>query len=693
MTERLKNVQGDAEREGTIRRITDWLVNALGQSDTETGTGERAPQDVGDPSAEQTPSTNDPTGLQEEPPDQSRIPTPILELGRMLGRMNIRELGARLYSVVAGESGEPSEEPIADPTEEAQPESAEADDGGIPEATGADDESGPTLARAQRQVQELEDELVELEERIETLSQWRQESAPEELSGIEDVKTRQEELKQRLDRAATRLQGLEPDPEPADQGAADEAGEPSPAPEVAQAVAELEDIRDALAAQDGRVSDLEDQRVTLELRSIAREVVEEIGKAQTRLQEMQAEHAEEARRGAEFVEQKRRELERAKEQVILLGETLDGARARFRALQEESVWLVGEKIRRQELLKAAEREADEEEKALQVEKGVVWRSKRALDRAEREVGEWETYVERVKTLQREHDVAARYYRAQIAHYGNKKTEYVHLFDGGTADNLGFTPLLELLDSFFPRGSKDGKNAEAGENGKNDEDAENGEDAEVPKWKRETKRIGIIAVDARTSPGQNYETRQASPNMLKTLITTVGTAIDSKSFLLGRELRRVTEELEADKIIDERYIVEVSFDGITDFHTHAGAHVHLHGDGPGPDSHIHAHDPDDRDLRLAHEDAHETPEYKALENCERQFRQIPTSWNLSKDEILALIAMGKALVRDSQTYRRLVAKYVGKVSPSEETVAAVCAEHLPKLLDGRPQITAAEASDS
>ena len=274
LTERLKNVQGDAEREGTIKRITDWLVNALGQSDTETGTGERTPQDVGDPSAEQTPSTNDPTGLQEEPPDQSRIPPSILELGRMLGRMNIRELGARLYSVVAGESGEPSEEPIADPTEEAQPESAEADDGGIPEATGADDESGPTLARAQRQLQELEDELVELEERIETLNQWRQESAPEELSGIEDVITRQEELKQRLDSAATRLQGLEPDPEPADQDAADEAGEPSPA----QAVAELEDIRDALGAQDGRVSDLEDQRVTLELRSIAREVVEEIAK-------------------------------------------------------------------------------------------------------------------------------------------------------------------------------------------------------------------------------------------------------------------------------------------------------------------------------------------------------------------------------------------------------------------------------
>lgn len=663
LTEQLENVQGDAKREGAIRRIKDWFISAVVQSDIETDTGEGMPEEVGDPSAEQTPSIDDSTELEEEPPDQTQTPWRFLELGR--------ELRSRLYSVFVSEPQNQSQEPIEDSVEEAEPESPEPDDGGIQEATGSNDESDPTLSRVQKQLQELRNGLLDLDERIETLSEWRQESATDELSGIEDVTTRHGELKRRLDRVETGLQSLQQDSGPIDQGAAGEEKEPSSASEIVQVVAELEGIRDALATQNAELDDLEDEQVSLKLNSIVKEVLENIKEAETRLEVLKAAHVQEEREGQEIVEGKKRELEHANKQVNVLRGKLTKAEMFFAKLREANERLVKEKIRREKQLEDANRKADSERDALRFEEGLVRERERDLRRARLEVEEWERYLERIRTLQREHDMAARYYRAQITHYGNKLTEYVHLFDGGTADNLGFTPLLELLDTFFPVDPKDG---------------------EIPEWKRDTKRIGIISVDARTSPGEDYETRQASPNMLKTLITTVGTAIDSKSFLLGRELRRVTEELEDDGIIEERYIVEVSFDKIMDFHTHAGAHVHLHDDGSGLDGHIHAHDPEDRDRQLEHERAHAAPEYEELQNCERQFRQIPTSWNLSEDEILALIAMGEALVRDSQTYRRLIGKYAGKVPPSEKTVAAVCAEHLPKLVNDRSQITAAEASD-
>ena len=223
---------------------------------------------------------------------------------------------------------------------------------------------------------------------------------------------------------------------------------------------------------------------------------------------------------------------------------------------------------------------------------------------------------RFRTVQLEHSIAVDNYRKQRAYYSDAENQFVHLMDGGAADNLGFSPLVELLDSFFPSDGLSGQ--------------QNGE------WKSRTKHIAVIMVDARGTPKRNVASFRKPPNVLHTILTTVDTAIEGKSFMLAKELERITRKLEVDRVVDNQFVVKVDFDAI----------------------------------------AWETDTDDAS-RCKAEYQKIPTNWNLGPEVADAVIELGRALVLNSPEYVELVEKLDGEL-PEAESVAMVCSRHLDAL---------------
>ena len=247
------------------------------------------------------------------------------------------------------------------------------------------------------------------------------------------------------------------------------------------------------------------------------------------------------------------------------------------------------------------------------------------------------YLRRVESIQTEHQKAARNYKKQIIHYGAKDANFVHLSDGGVADNLGFTFLLELLEDFEKR------------------------------EKSEIERVVILIVDARTGPSNRYASRRSAPNPIDVIRTTTGTAIDSKSFLLSRELERVTKELQVKGVIKERYIVNVGFDWITAYDDNLqiskDKYDRVHGDSRAESN--------DSDGGSDNSNGATDSLNDNLKNCQRGFQEIPTNWNLPEEDIEALIDIGEVLVRESGEFKNLLSEIGGEISPSEKTISTVC----------------------
>ncbi len=235
--------------------------------------------------------------------------------------------------------------------------------------------------------------------------------------------------------------------------------------------------------------------------------------------------------------------------------------------------------------------------------------------AEREKG---TELVRVRAVQREHSAAVESYLRQKLHYEDGDSQYVHLMDGGAADNLGFSPLVELLDSFSP----------------SDDESEN----ETSGWQSGTKYVAVVVVDARGAPKKNVASQERSPGVFDTLRATINTAIEGKSFLLTKELERVTKKLETDGVIEKRFVVRVDFDSIN---------------------------------RLNSNDD--------LATCRNAYRKIPTNWKLAPEVVDSLMEMGRALVLNSGDYGELVGSLRGNLPETRETVKSVCRKHENTLL--------------
>ena len=244
--------------------------------------------------------------------------------------------------------------------------------------------------------------------------------------------------------------------------------------------------------------------------------------------------------------------------------------------------------------------------------------KAALAIKKQEVHNLELYLERVGAIQAEYASASENLKRQLQHYSAADSNYVHLMDGGVADNLGFSPLLELLDGF-----EKAKDTIVGD-------------------------ALVLVVDARRGPTYEFSNNRAPPGVIDTIVATTSTAIDSKSFLLANELERVTERLKDKGVIKRRYIVHVGFDQIRERLARVRPpDVESDRDGTSPE-------------RLV-----------ALDQCQRWFQNIETDWRLPHEQVEALIDMGEALVRESESYRAFLSDTAREVSPSSDSVSSIC----------------------
>ena len=237
---------------------------------------------------------------------------------------------------------------------------------------------------------------------------------------------------------------------------------------------ELSRVFERLQYTQGRLGALETQMREQELELRASSLARELSREQEGLERLKKRHAEEREAAEERLEDYRKALALARKQVQHLESELAQAEEQLEDLKTGYDYLVKEKSKRERELKDAKADVENKRHQLGLAEQEVQVQEDELNVAEQEVHDLGLRVERVRTLQNEHENAANYYRTQISHYGNESTSYVHLFDGGPADNLGLTSLLEVLASLFP---------------------ETTQSSAVAAWHKTKRKIGIIAVDA------------------------------------------------------------------------------------------------------------------------------------------------------------------------------------------------------
>lgn len=219
-------------------------------------------------------------------------------------------------------------------------------------------------------------------------------------------------------------------------------------------------------------------------------------------------------------------------------------------------------------------------------------------------GRWPpTWIENAARESDWYDNAARVRRGRVARAyalgtsveGDAAKAYVHLLDGGIADNLGVSEPIRLLTTndvspqFLQRIAQG-----------------------------EIRRIVLVVVNARSAPLSELNGRRATPGMVAMLNGTIATAIDNATFanldrvrtLLTDRLRAAGAELPGElgarfeAIAEETYLVPVDFAAIPD------------------------------------------------RDCRQAFQSVATSWTLAERHVDAVLAAGQALVRAAPDFRAL-----------------------------------------
>jgi len=192
--------------------------------------------------------------------------------------------------------------------------------------------------------------------------------------------------------------------------------------------------------------------------------------------------------------------------------------------------------------------------------------------------------------------------------------YIHLMDGGIADNLGITEPFRLLTtqdvspSLFNRISQG-----------------------------RVKRIIWVLINARSSPPSQLDTQHATPGLLDMFLGTVDTGIDSKT---SSSIVEVQDALQA-----EWAAAAQSLPG------ELGANL----------------DQAAKHLFILKVD------FDAIENpvCRRQFHSVPTSWTLTDKQIDAVLAAGPALLLQAPQFNRAMGDAGGSWTGPRPTLASAC----------------------
>lgn len=199
---------------------------------------------------------------------------------------------------------------------------------------------------------------------------------------------------------------------------------------------------------------------------------------------------------------------------------------------------------------------------------------------------------------------------------NERKAWVHLLDGGIADNLGLNEPLRLVTTL-------------------DAQLKGSRGFLTRIFDGDIRNLVFIVVNARSEADTDLDRSGSTPGIFKMLSATTGSAIDAASFGMQDRLATTVKEL-----------------------------IQLRAQATGLPEFI------DNARQL---DTHVVPvDFDYIENpaCRRFFKNIATSWTLEGDEIDALLTMAGALVRGSSDLHELLTVYDAPPS-SGPTVDAVC----------------------
>ncbi len=201
----------------------------------------------------------------------------------------------------------------------------------------------------------------------------------------------------------------------------------------------------------------------------------------------------------------------------------------------------------------------------------------------------------------------RYWKARLwESYLNPKRAYIHLLDGGIADNIGLRgPLEAIASNDSPWSLVNAIN------------------------RGQIQKLVVIVVNARSDPDLNWDKSSKAPGVLDVLNTAAGASIDNYSFETIDLLRQQFKEY-------ERSGAE-----------YAGCRAILRDQCPGADMPFPA-PPEAEYYRI-------NVEFAALADAKERsyFTNLPTSFKLPAAAVDRLRAVGARLLRESDGFQKLV----------------------------------------
>jgi NTE family protein len=205
------------------------------------------------------------------------------------------------------------------------------------------------------------------------------------------------------------------------------------------------------------------------------------------------------------------------------------------------------------------------------------------------------------------DYRARLYRAhELSYTDAQRKPYIHLVDGGLADNLG---VQRLLDRALAGGGLRQTFSEVG----------------IPPGT--IRKLVLITVNAERDPSANIDLSDQVPNMMQ--------VVDSLLFGTGARATRETQEFLRDITRQWRQsLAEGSTGG---------------NDAFAPDAEIHVIPVN---LRDAPDDV-----------ARRRLLQVPTAFSIAHEEVTDLIEAGGSVLRHSPEFRALVQSLLHSAPPS------------------------------
>ena len=213
-------------------------------------------------------------------------------------------------------------------------------------------------------------------------------------------------------------------------------------------------------------------------------------------------------------------------------------------------------------------------------------------------------------------------------YADGQKKYIHLLDGGIADNLGVSEPYRLLTS-------------------DDVPVSLKQDIATGK----IRKIVFIMINARSFAGSDLDNSQATPGMLAMLTASIGSSIDRATFSTSERIRNL--------LIDR-------FRGMAD-------DIDREAKKPGPM----------RDkLReiganfrtVANNTQFLAVDFDAIadQRCRKTFHSIDTSWALPGNQIDGLNVMGEALLAQNPDFPKVLTAVNARPGPPFATVEQACA---------------------